>query len=403
MAYFQRLIFLIIFLLIPLTSSAYTTPHYEYSMNGRPWFQSAVLSCKDYVTIDEAYHFVSVTNSDAQCNFKVNSIQTWLGISPHLVCTTGQLNGFTCSCPEGTIDRGTLGCETPELTDEQKAQKAAEDAAAAAIKAAEQKAADDAKAADAKAAADAKNAADKAAAASAAADAKAKADKAAADKSASDKAASDAKAAQDKADADAADPAKTPEQKAASNGAAATAAAQAATKAAEAATAAAQAATAAGQAAAAQKEEQQPEFCELHPSSIICKNSSINAGYCASGKSNGFSCDGDAIQCAIAKEQQIANCKFYEKDDALKTAYDDSKSDTNNPADNSNRENLNVQSSITVTSAATGSCPIDKTFIVNGQSFTLKLSTYCPYLEFLGNFVLILAYLGAAKIIGGSV
>jgi hypothetical protein len=355
-----------------LSASPYagdTSPHIEYTRICKYQLDSA----------SQNYHAVT-TADDAKKYFDC-------GTQPKILFTQAEYNA--CTDP------------TPELTPEQ---QAAADAAAAAAKAAEQKAADDAKAAQAKADAAAKAAQDKADAAAAAADAKSKSDAAAA-------AAAAAKAAQDKADADAAAAAAdennasaTPEQKASSAAASSASSAAAATSAAAAAASAADAAAAVGAAAAAMKDEQQPEFCEIHPSSIICKNSSINAGYCNVGKSTGFTCDGDAIQCAIAKEQQAANCKFYETDDSLTAKYNEALNDNlaNNPSLPQNAHEINLPTSLDASSPYAGQCNPDLVIAFNGDSITIPFSKWCDILASLGYLFLAMAYMSAAYILGGA-
>lgn len=268
----------------------------------------------------------------------------------------------------------------------------------AAMKAADDKAAADAAAA--KAAADAKNVSDKAAAAAAAADAKAKSDKAASDKAASHKAEADAKAAADKAAADAADPSKTDEQKAASAGAssAATAAATAAKSAADAAQAAAAAAT--GAAAAAALPDAPPEFCSLHPTSIICKNSTINAGACSGHTASSFSCSGDAIQCQIAKQQVDEYCANISDDDTSKLGAKvlDGTADLGGTDTFATPREVSI-GSIDETSWLPKGCLPDMTFAIVGQSIVLPLSRLCEGLQTAGKIVKAFAFMIAARII----
>jgi len=48
-------------------------------------------------------------------------------------------------------------------------------------------------------------------------------------------------------------------------------------------------------------------YCKANPNSPLCKVSSFG-GTCSSA----FTCDGDAVQCAIAKEQHERNCAFFD-------------------------------------------------------------------------------------------
>lgn len=56
------------------------------------------------------------------------------------------------------------------------------------------------------------------------------------------------------------------------------------------------------------------DLCKLHPDLNVCKNSQIS-GTCAQ-----VSCDGDAIQCAIAREITNKNCLDKDASDAVKNA-----------------------------------------------------------------------------------
>ena len=53
-------------------------------------------------------------------------------------------------------------------------------------------------------------------------------------------------------------------------------------------------------------------FCVENPKSPLCVTSSYTKGSCGTTPS----CSGDAIQCAIAKEQFLRNCQFYTADQA---------------------------------------------------------------------------------------
>lgn len=247
-------------------------------------------------------------------------------------------------------------------------------------------------AAAAKAAADAK-----AVAAKADADAKAKLAKAAADAAA--KAEADAKTAADKAAADAADASKTQAQKDAS--AAAAAAAKTAAD-----TAKADAATKAGAAAGAAlpSPDATPEFCALHPTSIICKNSSIVAGTCAGGHSSGFSCSGDAIQCQIAQEQAERECQLYapsnEAELGKRLLAGTDSTDSLNPSLTANREVIDLPTSLQEGSNIGGGEFADYHVSLPGGGVTLPFSRINFVMHILGAFILAGAYLNAARIVG---
>lgn len=56
-----------------------------------------------------------------------------------------------------------------------------------------------------------------------------------------------------------------------------------------------------------EEEKPEQEFCKENPDAPQCKKSNWG-GSCGS-----FTCDGDAIQCAIAREQHQRNCKLFDE------------------------------------------------------------------------------------------
>jgi hypothetical protein len=59
-------------------------------------------------------------------------------------------------------------------------------------------------------------------------------------------------------------------------------------------------------------DDQKSDLCKQHPTLNICRNSQI------SGACESVSCDGDAIQCAIARQVAIDACELQKGSDALK-------------------------------------------------------------------------------------
>lgn len=62
------------------------------------------------------------------------------------------------------------------------------------------------------------------------------------------------------------------------------------------------------------KTESQADYCKDNPAQPICKQDGEST---FGGSCGAFSCDGDAIQCAIAREQHQRNCEFFEDTKAL--------------------------------------------------------------------------------------
>lgn len=122
------------------------------------------------------------------------------------------------------------------------------------------------------------------------------------------------------------------------------------------------------------------------------------------GSCGGFSCSGDAVQCAMAQEQHRRNCAMFD------TATTISDIGTNaatgqNPQDHPKNapENIAIDLSTKLSSTplfgASGQCPTDVQFSHAGFAFSLPFSKWCPYLQLLGAAVMAAAYLSAGFIV----
>lgn len=137
-------------------------------------------------------------------------------------------------------------------------------------------------------------------------------------------------------------------------------------------------------------------FCKENPGSPICKQSSFS-GSCAAS----FVCDGDAIQCAIAKEQHIRACKMFDDPSPESQLYEANKGkEGNQTGDNPNNETVSLTGRIDTSDAlGGGACIPDLNVTVWGQSFTLPFSTICPSLAMLGNLLVAVSMLLSARIV----
>lgn len=147
-----------------------------------------------------------------------------------------------------------------------------------------------------------------------------------------------------------------------------------------------------------QKEQGKDDFCSQNPQVSICKNGTFSGG-CGN-----FVCDGDGIQCAIAREQHERNCKLFDTatplstlGDALGTGSDpDGKLDEfktasvvhlpgvldqTNPYSQAGLSDLVVQ-------------------IGNGHSVTIPFTNLNFYLELMGHILIALSLLAAGRIVG---
>lgn len=148
-------------------------------------------------------------------------------------------------------------------------------------------------------------------------------------------------------------------------------------------------------------------YCSQNKTTAACKNEKgeeEGTGKFGGTCSAGFTCEGDALQCAIAKEQHKRNCEMA--DDLLKTdeyklwqsakAWDGKSVTGNLPGNREHTISLNVGDDF----IGSGSCPSDKTIdLPYGLSFTIPFSAMCEWLRLLGEGFVIVAYIAGALII----
>lgn len=119
----------------------------------------------------------------------------------------------------------------------------------------------------------------------------------------------------------------------------------------------------------------------------------------------GFSCEGDALQCAIAQDQHRRSCQLFDSPSDESRLYNAEKGKAGNQAkDLPGNESIDLSSNrIDMTSAiGGGSCMSDLQISLAGQSATLPLSDLCKWHEYMGNILVAVALLGALRIIAGS-
>jgi len=101
---------------------------------------------------------------------------------------------------------------------------------------------------------------------------------------------------------------------------------------------------------------------------------------------SGFACEGDAIQCAIAKEQHRRNCQMFEDKTPESELYDAAKTKTGNQTgDLPGNATFTFGSDKYDTTNLLGgaSCIGDITVEVMGRPVVLEVSRVCPFLEWL--------------------
>jgi hypothetical protein len=145
------------------------------------------------------------------------------------------------------------------------------------------------------------------------------------------------------------------------------------------------------------------EFCAGNPGSKECGDGdgSSFGGSCQAG----FVCDGDALQCAIAKEQHKRSCELFEKDNEERQGYEAAKvkgkAGTDQTGDLPGNQTINIGPGDFDSSDAIGGaqCITDKTVVIAGRTISVPLSKTCPYLAYLGQLLVVVGYLLGARIL----
>ncbi len=138
------------------------------------------------------------------------------------------------------------------------------------------------------------------------------------------------------------------------------------------------------------------DFCKQNPTLDICKTGSFG-GTC---KTN-FKCDGDAVQCAMAREQHIRNCQIFEAQTDESKLYDANKGrEGDQTKDLPGNDVFNLSGRIdTSDSLGGGRCMSDLNVTVAGSAQTIPMSGICPYLGIFGNILVAVSMLLAMRIV----
>lgn len=146
-------------------------------------------------------------------------------------------------------------------------------------------------------------------------------------------------------------------------------------------------------------EEDEESFCAENPESMICVTSSFG-GSCAGA----FSCEGDAVQCAVAQEQHQRNCTLFEKQTPQSELGTEALTAGDRPGDHPANEeetvslDLHTRLSTVPLFGSSGGCPAD----VMAGGYELRFSQMCGHLNILGAALMALAMLVSAFIVFGK-
>ncbi len=112
-----------------------------------------------------------------------------------------------------------------------------------------------------------------------------------------------------------------------------------------------------------------------------------------------FSCDGDAIFCAVAQEQHKRNCQLFVDQSTESQLYETEKGKTGVQYQNENVPISPSSFSQSNSLGASAQCISDRTVTVWDQSVTLPFSQVCNTLQHLGTVLIFLSFLISYRIV----
>jgi len=138
----------------------------------------------------------------------------------------------------------------------------------------------------------------------------------------------------------------------------------------------------------------QSEFCKDHPTDPQCASQSAFGGSC----STAFTCNGDAIMCAVARAAHGQLCELT-KTSTESALYDTSKA---SPSTGIGTETVAIgQGSFDLSNAlgVSATCIVDKDVVIMGQTVSIGFGQVCTALEMLGALLMSVSLLLAVRIV----
>lgn len=142
----------------------------------------------------------------------------------------------------------------------------------------------------------------------------------------------------------------------------------------------------------ATQEKPKENFCQENPGLQICKEGRWG-GNCGGG----YTCDGDAVQCALAREVHTRNCQLYDTPNELSdigsAAMNSQAVPDGHPGKNPESKNF---ASMFRPMEGNAACIPDKTVSLAGKSVVLPFSQVCDPLRWMGHIAFAFALVHAA-------
>ena len=150
------------------------------------------------------------------------------------------------------------------------------------------------------------------------------------------------------------------------------------------------------------KVEPQSDYCTKNPKAAVCKGTESSWG----GSCGAFSCDGDAVSCAISQAVWKSACLTdVSVTDPLvqqgQTAMSNGNRASDHPANSA--QSLGFSANLNQTNPYGNSCPADIQLDIMGNAVAIPLSTACDSFVLMGRFLVAVTLVAAAGIVFGGV
>jgi hypothetical protein len=147
--------------------------------------------------------------------------------------------------------------------------------------------------------------------------------------------------------------------------------------------------------------EDKPRYCAENPNDIQCKEEGDESSF--GGGCGSFSCEGDAVQCAIAKEVHQRNCALFDDQTDLSQSGVNIADNNSRPSGHPANDVQAVSwTALDETNPFGSSCPGDFQLDVIGTSVSVPLSSACSSLQFMGLAALAFTAIACARIVFGG-
>lgn len=146
-------------------------------------------------------------------------------------------------------------------------------------------------------------------------------------------------------------------------------------------------------------------YCEQNPDDSVCGGGGaglLTGGCVPGGGVQELACEGDAIQCAIREQTMRTYCQLTASEEVVAEYEAIKEFDGTGEGEGLDRKEIEVPSSLSVTEIGGGAGLQDQSFTIMGETIVIPFSELNRFIEMLGYAIMVIAWLGAWRIIAGA-